>query len=394
MNFDEILRKEILDGEMKLIGNLINEKKIYQIDEYSDRDLWDLLSLIVYKKTGDYIDYENEEQALKMIYDYFQEILETIEFTKEEEEYLAYNKYKSYNGLGNTNALLSILIRRELIKIYGDGSIEKTIEGLQNENYNEAVKLIQMQGWQGRKQLEKEVQDNVNSLFNMRINCAGYALKLDTCVFGTSHSQKSNEEVLEQNVTELLETFPFIRLLGDSELKEDEYLVEYRANSKTGHHFVRIEDGIIRDKNESNSPRIIKDPSNEEEIWGRHLKDSPSAIFAVNNNHDIHSKKQSYMLLKGKNFEETALNSIEQGEAGFTYHNHDYTITANEQGDSYIYSDGDVVATILKDEEETVVVIDDEKREYISNTKSTTYERVLEEMKASYRADKEKDEER
>ena len=98
-------------------------------------------------------------------------------------------------------------------------------------------------------------------------NCGGYALQIPICIFS------GNSYTFEENVLRITELYPFVRLLSDTELKEDEYVVIFRAG-KTGHHFIRIdENGKATDKHESNLPENFKG-------WGN-LENDPEAVFAV-----------------------------------------------------------------------------------------------------------------
>lgn len=71
-----------------------------------------------------------------------------------------------------------------------------------------------------REKLQREGGD-----FNRIINCGGYALKIDTCVF-------PGECDFDTKVSSILELFSFVRLLGDTKLQEDEYLVLFRAERR------------------------------------------------------------------------------------------------------------------------------------------------------------------
>ena len=57
----------------------------------------------------------------------------------------------------------------------------------------------------------------------MKINCGGYALE----VYGRIIPRRN---YFDKSVSNLLDFFPFIRLLGNTELLDDEYIVKYRKN--------------------------------------------------------------------------------------------------------------------------------------------------------------------
>lgn len=169
-----------------------------------------------------------------------------------------------------------------------------------------------------------------------------------------------------------MDTFPFVRLLGDTNLQDDEYLVLYRyANSKKpGHHFVRIEDdGSLVDKNGS-------EPSKRFDGWGN-LEDSPEAVFAVKKEHDMnfYDKFKSISIPSegAMNFDETVWNAVKHKENTFDYHNHNYSLKKSPSGTVYICNLDDVVAEMLIDDDgDYVVDVKDGKQAFISNTQPTT----------------------
>lgn len=98
-------------------------------------------------------------------------------------------------------------------------------------------------------------------------NCGGYALQIPICIFS------GNNYTFEEQVLRIIELYPFVRLLSDTELKEEEYVVIFRSG-KTGHHFIRIdENGNATDKHECNLPGSFQG-------WGT-LEHDSEAVFAV-----------------------------------------------------------------------------------------------------------------
>lgn len=383
MDFDFAIKSEVLKEQIEMLKSYIENLGLPYLIEYTKQ--WRIFDMLLRKTTkNDSIDREDSEN----LYEELSEMIKDIELTNDEKAYLAYNRYKRHFNESDKDAEWDIILRRKLIEIVGDGSIEKALETLQRDHFEYpsdiqfAIELINMTNWEGIDELKQEVQKNVEFFFNRGMNCGGYALRVNTCIFGGAYKKRDAMECLDRNVTSLLEKFPFIRLLGDTDLGDDEYIVIYRTNSDGGHHFVRIDsDGIIRDKNECYSPRVIEDLTDEKKVWGRYLKDCPSAIFAVNVNHDIHSERYSYVLGDGLSFEKVTLENMGLGNSSYDYHNHNYTIADDEEGNRYVYSNGERVATIMSDESGTIVVEEEEKREYISNTRSSTFEKYLEQLR-------------
>ena len=225
------------------------------------------------------------------------------------------------------------------------------------ENY-----LARQKAW-GAPQVTLE--EHLEVIFNQRVNCGGYALEIDACIFPAYNCS------FDEIISGLIERFPFIRLLGDTELLEDEYLVAYRANDIGGHHFVKIFDGNATEKNDCHEIRKFNG-------WSRSLQNSPQAVFAVKKSHDIEIKdkegeqKLSLMLddIKGKDFEATVEQAILNVQMNFSYHQHEYNFVKNneEAGRAFICSSGRVIAEVVVDDGECVVDINEQEREYVSNT--------------------------
>lgn len=98
-------------------------------------------------------------------------------------------------------------------------------------------------------------------------NCAGYALQIPICIFSGC------KYTFEEQVLRIMELYPFVRLLSDTKLRENEYIVKFRSG-KTGHHFIRIDENEkATEKNECNLPR-------EFHGWGT-LENDSEAVFAV-----------------------------------------------------------------------------------------------------------------
>ena len=114
---------------------------------------------------------------------------------------------------------------------------------------------------------EKEDIHGLEHYMKQIQNCGGYALQIPICIFS------GDNYTFEEKVLRITELYPFVRLLSDTKLKEDEYVVIFRAG-KTGHHFIRIDEkGKATDKNECDLPENFQG-------WGN-LEHTPEAVFAV-----------------------------------------------------------------------------------------------------------------
>ena len=197
----------------------------------------------------------------------------------------------------------------------------------------------------------------IERIFNQEINCGGYALEIDACVF-------KFDIPFENAVTSLLEEVSFIRLLGNTPLGDDEYIVKYRAGEKLGHHFVKIRDGIATEKNACSEVRKFTD-------WADSLKDCPEAVFAVKKEHDIQLRRNDIVLDEGKDFDDIINEAYKNKQNNFTYHCQNYSLKKDNKSNSiYIYSDNREVGELLIEGEECISVINDGFKDYVSNTKT------------------------
>lgn len=205
--------------------------------------------------------------------------------------------------------------------------------------------------------LDQMIEKQVTYLFNRQINCGGYALKIDSCIFPSCCE-------FEKNVSSILNIFKFVRLLGDTELGEDEYLVLYRSSETIGHHFIRIEDdGTVVEKKDCQAPQKFQG-------WGR-LEGCSEAVFAVKKDHNMNYFKEkgdiSLRANMGMNFKETVGQAIQNRENTFEYHNHSYTLKKQKEN-IYICSNGEVIAEMMIGDKKYYIDIRSEKKAYVSNT--------------------------
>ena len=109
--------------------------------------------------------------------------------------------------------------------------------------------------------------------FDFGMNCGGFALEVFACLFLKSKN-------IEDATKNVVEQFPFVRVLDENGLREGEYPVIYRCNGNGGHHFVKVEGGKIIEKNGSGPVRDFAE-------WPDVLKDAPEVTLAVNRRHEI-----------------------------------------------------------------------------------------------------------
>lgn len=204
--------------------------------------------------------------------------------------------------------------------------------------------------------------------FNKRMNCGGYALEIDGCLF-------PNGDTLDGYVSSLLERYKFIRLLGNEPLQNDEYLVfyrffEYEENNgrNNGHHFIKVnDDGLVVEKCGSEPPRIF-------EGWDERFKDSPEVAFAVKKEHDNEIDSEIDMwfnwieIKEGLDFEGSIYQAILQKNNQFEYHGHKFRLKKSSEDEIFITDEkGEIVAEVLVEGEDIAVGIKEGKEGYVEN---------------------------
>ena len=204
--------------------------------------------------------------------------------------------------------------------------------------------------------------------FNKRMNCGGYALEIDGCLF-------PNGDTLGGYVSSLLKRYKFIRLLGDRPLQDDEYLVFYRfieyernKGRNNGHHFIKVnDDGLVVEKFGSEPLRIFKG-------WNERYKDSPEVAFAVKKEHDneIDSELDMWFnwieIKKGLDFEGSIYQAILQRNNQFEYHGHNFRLKKSSEDELFITDEkGEIVAEVLVEGKDIAVGIKEGKEEYVEN---------------------------
>ena len=159
------------------------------------------------------------------------ELKKKIILSQSEKEYIEYQNRLDFSKGNNVEAIIEVLIRRiisEKINIENLTEFDKLREekfkgNIYTNRYLHIMSLISGELFEKfEDKFSKMISDRVEEDFNFYINCGGYAFEIDTCIFPGKND-------FEKSVSSILELFPFVRLVGDSQLKEDEYLVLYRC---------------------------------------------------------------------------------------------------------------------------------------------------------------------
>ncbi len=219
-------------------------------------------------------------------------------------------------------------------------------------------------------------------------NCAGYALQIPICIFSGS------KYTFEEQVLRITELYPFVRLLSDTKLRENEYIVKFRAG-KTGHHFIKIdENGKATEKKECNLPRDFQG-------WGT-LKNDPEAVFAVIKqdyrsdeikklpqcNKDMFLNEDAYYQIEEDGFKDirkkeakkpvTFKDKLKEAycnrSSSFSYQNKNYYLKTDKNDPELIYicNDNEVLGELCTDGNNFVIELNNEKKNKILGFEPST----------------------
>jgi hypothetical protein len=307
--------------------------------------------------------------------EYLTSLVDNLELT-ENETIASYYDYVRSTILvhldGTIDYNIVILLRRIVMEFFETNDINKIITMIENrykdenefipKKFQDLIELMKEKEWITKEQLVSIINEKVEKIYNWDINCGGYALKIRKCVYNYDGST-------ERIVTDLLEKLDFVRLLGETELQDDEYVVLYRVCEEGGHHFVRIEDGIATEKQGT-------DPVQNFDGWYKGFSRSKDIVLAVKKKHDYELRQinGSVWLKPGEIFDERAERIIKEGKNTFEYHSHGYVV---DKDNGIIFSGDKVVADILSEGDEFTVVVREDTRDYISNFRSKYAEKYI-----------------
>ena len=356
-NVSGVAREELQGIEDLLYEYYISEfEESHEWSQLSNEEKWNILD----EKVNNF--YQNfTDSKLKEIY-------ENINFTEEENKYMQLKKMRCIEEQTSAkNALVEIIIRRKLLEMFGKEEISKMLRIISEKSFEGKRHIIQLMsdnpfGKNVIERWEKEIDERVQYLFKDNINCGGYALKIDQCFLTPESSSTIFVEEDSQVISSYLEKFPFIRLLGNTKLEDDEYIVIYRTeagHAADGRHFIRVEkDGTITEKDGNSPVRKFKEwtPAfqNEEKII--------EVVFAVKEKHRMfgYTYEDVNKNCNGKNFEQTVEQAIKEKRNSFTYHCKEYALKKDKEGNIVVCSEEGEKSVIVAD-----VLLDDKEDENI-----------------------------
>jgi len=311
-----------------------------------------------------------------------QEIVESYAFSQEEEEYIKLTGLTSRPSdiKKNVNiATFQIIISNKLRELFDENTLLEMkkymneSEMFNDSRYYKTKKIYNQILSNGivdenihellENQKEKIINESVEHYFNDLINCGGYSFKIDTCIYPRSDLSFS------QNVSGLLDKFPFARLLGNTQLEDDEYLVIYRAPKEKakGHHFIRVDsDGVVREKDGNGQPQIFED-------WGARLsdlEDNEEAIFAVKKGHKMFGYDRIEVNNPSMNeldFAQAVDKAIKSKTNIFIYHSQTFLLKKDESNIYVGLSGGDIVASVDSENGEYKTIVYPDKIKSVEN---------------------------
>ena len=353
---------DIAKEELQGLDNTLYE---YYISTFGTSNEWNKLSN---EDRWDILDEKVDEFFHNFTDNKLKEMYANISFTEEENKYIQLKNMRYIQDqISAKNALIEILIRRKLFEAFGKEEISKMLMIISPKKFKGREHIEQLMSDKpfGKDVIErwkKEIDERVQYSFNNSINCGGYAFKIDQC-FWTPTSNKENEKikVVEEDaqvISSYLEKFPFIRLLGNTKLEDDEYMVIYRTvigRAAECRHFIRVEkDGTITEKDANG-------PIRKFEKWSPNLQNEDKieeVVFAVKEKHPMfgYTLDDVNSNCNGKNFEQTVEQAIKEQRNALEYHCKEYFLKKDKDGNVVICSaDGEknvIVADVLLDNEE------------------------------------------
>ena len=239
---------------------------------------------------------------------------------------------------------------------------------LSYERYQEALKYY----------TDKEDLEGLVHFMSQLQNCGGFALEIPICIWAEDICN------FEEKVLRIMKLYPFVRLLSDTELEEDEYIVVYRAG-ELGHHFIKYtDDGEAVEKQSTELPKKF------EKWYG--LEDAPEAVFAVVKqeyrnkrtkklpqchrdmylfNDAYKDTEDGYIITrkakKVETFDRTLKEAYKDRNSTFIYNNKEFSLKVAKDDKELIYIclKNDILGTVCTDGETFVIELDEEKKNTI-----------------------------
>ena len=344
--------KEVLNASFSIIENFF-----YQL--YEDRMPTEKIEEKIQRYTENNSFYS--DNVLKKLYEIRKE-----KFSAEDIKYIKFTKLThTWDGrfdysYGDKYAILDVLFKGSLISeielVYKNDLDElKKSPKMDKVDYNKRRAEIEQEKKDYLEYLDKifplkvsdsqynrTLEDQIDAEVNNSLNDGSYALEIDTVVLPFGYSD------INKSVSCILNNFPFVRLLGNTRLKSNEYLVLYKSDkSGNKHHFVKVDsDNNLLEKNNEFPVQYF-------EGWDESL-DSPTVVFAVKKKH----KNFGYHFMDIKvypdndlNFQETLAQALKYKNDFFTYRGRTFKYSTNDDVIKIEYNGNHVANAFYEDDE-------------------------------------------
>lgn len=142
------------------------------------------------------------------------ELKRKIKLNENEKNYIEYINESNFFGNREVKAIIEVLVRRLLLERLETQNLDEFLEMLReqyknkeefSDQYSYVASLISGELFDVKRDLDNKIEDRVEENFNNCINCGGYALEIDTCLFPGKND-------FERSVSSILDLFPFVRL--------------------------------------------------------------------------------------------------------------------------------------------------------------------------------------
>ena len=285
---DEYLEK-IKDYELKRKSQILDD--IAPLMGYTN------LQDIVYEhilRTGKEQNTAFEETTSDSINAQLSEALYSAPYTEEE-----LNHIYCHSEQRGEKPYLDIATKRFLLSFYGAKDIKELTEMLEKEKancnfnkkiYDSVIKIINKR-FETKENVVDKINEKVEYNFNRDFNCGGFALELYDWVL-------CEDKDRDVEVSKVLLN-PSVRLLGDTLLQDDEYLV---ILDTTDYHFIKHKDGKFWEKM---GACLVE----EFDGWKDNKKEKDLVYFAVKKEHDMDFKYADVLYFGKKDSTRTCTNT-------------------------------------------------------------------------------------
>ena len=347
--------KEVLKESFSIIENFF-----YQL--YEDRMPSEKIEEKIQRYTENNSFYS--DNALKKLYE-----IRKDKFSDDDIKYIKFTKLThTWNGkfdysYGDKYAILDVLFKGSLISevelVYKNDLLNlKQTPKIDKVDYNKRKAEIDQEKKYYLEYLDKifplkvsdsqynrTLEQQIDAEVNNTLNDGSFALEIDTLLLPFGYSD------INKSVSCILNNFPFVRLLGNTRLKSNEYLVLYKTDgSGNKHHFVKVDqDNYLVEKNNENVVQYF-------EKWDDKL-DSQTVVFAVKKKH----KNFGYHFMDIKvypdndlNFQESLAQALKYKQDFFMYRGRSFNYSQNDDVIKIEYN-GNHIANAYYEDEDLVI---------------------------------------